>query len=141
MEAEKIRNLSDTELAQQQRDQMDQLFRLKFQMKMGQTESLKKIRGLRRGVARLKTIARERVLGLSGPAPAGLAKGAKSSAKAMPKTEHKTEHKAQHATGNATKQASAKKTKAKASRVSKAKKAPSKSKAAGKKTARKSGKR
>ena len=64
MEAEKIRNLSDGELKQQQREQMDQLFRLKFQLKMGQSESLKKIQGLRRGVARLKTIARERELGI-----------------------------------------------------------------------------
>ena len=30
----------------------DQLFKLKFQMNMGQTESLKKIRGLRRDIAR-----------------------------------------------------------------------------------------
>ena len=64
MNAEKVRNLTDGELKQQERDSMDQLFRLKFQMKMGQTESLNKIRSLRRGVARLKTIARERQLGL-----------------------------------------------------------------------------
>src|SRR5947208_9925945 len=80
MEAEKIRNLSDAELAQSQRDQMDQLFRLKFQMKMGQTESLKKIRGLRRGVARLKTIARERALGIHGKVAEGSAKSAKPAA-------------------------------------------------------------
>src|SRR3954469_25506251 len=82
MEAEKIRNLSDTELAQTQRDEMDQLFRLKFQMKMGQTESLKKIRGLRRGVARLKTIARERALGLNETlGQEGAVKNAKADAK------------------------------------------------------------
>src|SRR5437764_8569748 len=80
MEAEKIRNLSDAELAQSQRDQMDQLFRLKFQMKMGQTESLNKIRSLRRGVARLKTIARERKLGLV--APTGTSTAAAKPAKA-----------------------------------------------------------
>src|SRR5205809_705657 len=94
MEAEKIRNLSDTELAQAQRDQMDQLFRLKFQMKMGQTESLNKIRGLRRGVARIKTVARERALGISGPvaaksdvksAPVAKAAAAKSKSKAKAK--------------------------------------------------------
>src|SRR6266566_4612042 len=38
----------------------DQLFKLKFQLKMGQTESLKKLRGLRKDIARVKTIARER---------------------------------------------------------------------------------
>ena len=60
MEAEKIRNLTDAELKHQERDLNDQLFRLKFQMKMGQTESLKKIRGLRKDIARVKTIARQR---------------------------------------------------------------------------------
>ena len=60
MNAEKIRNLTDTELAHQQRELADQLFKLKFQLKMGQTESLKKIRGLRKDIARVKTILRER---------------------------------------------------------------------------------
>jgi large subunit ribosomal protein L29 len=36
------------------------LFKLKFQMNMGQTESLKKVRGLRRDIARVKTILGER---------------------------------------------------------------------------------
>lgn len=62
MDAEKIRNLTDAELAQQERELNDQLFRLKFQLKMGQTESLKKIRGLRKDVARVKTIMREKEL-------------------------------------------------------------------------------
>jgi large subunit ribosomal protein L29 len=60
MKSEKIRNLTDPELVQQQREMNDQLFRLKFQLNMGQTESLKKIRGLRKDIARLKTISRER---------------------------------------------------------------------------------
>ena len=62
MDAEKIRNMTDAELQQQQRDLNDQLFRLKFQLKMGQTESLKKIRGLRKDVARVKTVMREKQL-------------------------------------------------------------------------------
>lgn len=62
MDAEKIRNLTEAELAQQERELNDQLFRLKFQLKMGQTESLKKIRGLRKDVARVKTIMREKEL-------------------------------------------------------------------------------
>ena len=61
--AEKLRNLSSPELEHKQRELQDQLFRLKFQLRMGQTESLKKIRGLRRDVARVKTIARGRALG------------------------------------------------------------------------------
>ena len=44
MKAEKIRNLTDVELKHQERELTDQLFRLRFQLQMGQTESLKKIR-------------------------------------------------------------------------------------------------
>ena len=62
MKAEKVRNLTDEELKGQERDLQDQLFKLKFQMNMGQTESLKKLRGLRKDIARVKTIAREREL-------------------------------------------------------------------------------
>ena len=40
----------------------DELFKLKFQLNMGQTESLKKIRGLRKDIARVKTILREQEL-------------------------------------------------------------------------------
>lgn len=60
MDAEKIRNLTDAELRQQERELNDQLFRLKFQLNMGQTESLKKIRGLRKDIARVKTLSRQR---------------------------------------------------------------------------------
>lgn len=60
MEAEKIRNLTEAELKHQERELSDQLFKLKFQMRMGQTESLKKMRGLRKDIARIKTIQREK---------------------------------------------------------------------------------
>ena len=66
MKSEKIRNLTDEELSHQERDLNDQLFKLKFQLNMGQTESLKKIRGMRRDIARVKTISRERELAASG---------------------------------------------------------------------------
>jgi len=62
MKSEKIRNLTNEELLHQERDLNDQLFKLKFQLNMGQTESLKKIRGMRRDIARVKTIGREREL-------------------------------------------------------------------------------
>jgi large subunit ribosomal protein L29 len=62
MQADKIHNLTDAELKQQERDLNDQMFRLKFQLNMGQTESLKKIRGLKKDIARVKTIARQRAL-------------------------------------------------------------------------------
>jgi large subunit ribosomal protein L29 len=65
MDAEKLRNLTNDELLHQQRELNDQLFRMKFQLKMGQTESLNKLRGLRKDVARIKTILREKELGLT----------------------------------------------------------------------------
>jgi large subunit ribosomal protein L29 len=60
MKADKIRNLTEEELRHQGRDLADQLFKLKFQLNMGQTESLKKMRGLRKDIARVKTILGER---------------------------------------------------------------------------------
>ena len=66
--AEKLRNLAENELDHRQRELNDQLFRLKFQLKMGQTESVKKLRTLRKDIARAKTILRGRQLSLE-PAP------------------------------------------------------------------------
>ena len=60
MKADKIRNLTEEELRNQEGELADQLFKLKFQLNMGQTESLKKIRGLRKDIARVKTILGER---------------------------------------------------------------------------------
>jgi large subunit ribosomal protein L29 len=71
MKAEKIRNLTEEELKHQESDLADQLFKLKFQLNMGQTESLKKIRGLRKDIARVKTILTERATGERKRAAAG----------------------------------------------------------------------
>jgi large subunit ribosomal protein L29 len=60
MNADKIRNLTEEELGHQEVELADQLFKLKFQLNMGQTESLKKIRGLRKDIARVQTIRGER---------------------------------------------------------------------------------
>jgi large subunit ribosomal protein L29 len=91
METDKIRNLTIDELIQQEKDSMDQLFRLKFQMKMGQTESLNKIRGLRKDIARMKTIARQRELegGQSMVAKPAIQPAAKPARKAAKKLEKK----------------------------------------------------
>ena len=69
METEKIRNLNDEELVRQEKQSAEQLFRLRFQMKLGQNEGVKKLRDLRKDVARIKTIARERALGGSSLQP------------------------------------------------------------------------
>jgi large subunit ribosomal protein L29 len=60
MKADKVRNLTEDELKHQESELADQLFKLKFQLNMGQTESLKKMRGLRKDIARVKTIMGER---------------------------------------------------------------------------------
>jgi large subunit ribosomal protein L29 len=69
MELDKIRNLSDGELKLEETKAAEQLFRLRFQMKLGQNEGVKKLRGLRKDIARIKTITRERELGLYGESP------------------------------------------------------------------------
>jgi large subunit ribosomal protein L29 len=66
MKPEKVRNLTPEELRHREHELSDQLFKLKFQLNMGQTESLKKIRGLRKDIARVKTISRERELAAAG---------------------------------------------------------------------------
>jgi large subunit ribosomal protein L29 len=86
MEAEKYRNLGDDELALEARKTAEQLFRLRFQMKLGQTEGVKKLRELRKDIARIKTVERERELGLH-PTPAGKLSGTEkqeASAEAKP---------------------------------------------------------
>ena len=66
MELAKIRSLSDDELHQQEKTSAEQLFRLRFQVSMGQSDGVKKLRELRKEIAQIKTIARERELGVRG---------------------------------------------------------------------------
>jgi large subunit ribosomal protein L29 len=62
MELEKIRNLSDEELIKQQAAASEQLFRIRFQKSLGNTEGLKKLLTLKLDVARIQTVARQRTL-------------------------------------------------------------------------------
>jgi large subunit ribosomal protein L29 len=66
MELEKIRNLSDAELSHQETTAAEQLFRLRFQVSLGQNDGMKKIRELRKEIAQIKTVARERELEIHG---------------------------------------------------------------------------
>jgi len=66
MELEKIRNLSDEELLHQEKTASEQLFRLRFQVSLGQNDGVKKLRQLRKEIAQVKTVARERELGIRG---------------------------------------------------------------------------
>jgi len=58
--AKKIRDMSADELQRQEGELNEQMFRLRFQWAMGQTESLNKMRELRKDRARLLTILREK---------------------------------------------------------------------------------
>ncbi|HUX28970.1 MAG TPA: 50S ribosomal protein L29 [Terracidiphilus sp.] len=68
MELEKIRSLSDEELLHQEKTASEQLFRLRFQVSLGQNDGVKKLRQLRKEIAQIKTVARERELSIRGAA-------------------------------------------------------------------------
>ena len=74
MEFAKIRNLSDDELKHQEKTSAEQLFRLRFQVSLGQNDGVKKLRLLRKEIAQIKTVARERQLGQGSEAAATTAK-------------------------------------------------------------------
>ncbi len=61
--ADKARGLDAAELAKQLREGPEQIFRLRFQLRMGQADGLKKLRILRTERARMLTVLRERELG------------------------------------------------------------------------------
>ena len=60
--AEKMREWTDDELSTREREFTAQAGRLRFRMASGQTESLEALRELRKGIAKVKTILRERQL-------------------------------------------------------------------------------
>ena len=62
MKAQKVRDLDDNEIRNQLREMDEQMFRLQFQMSMGQMDGLKKVRAIRKDRARMQTILREREL-------------------------------------------------------------------------------
>lgn len=59
MKARELRELSEDELRNKERDLADQLFKLRFQHTLGQLENATKLRNLRRDIARIKTLLRE----------------------------------------------------------------------------------
>ncbi|MGD0957841.1 MAG: 50S ribosomal protein L29 [Candidatus Acidiferrales bacterium] len=59
---EKYREMNPNELEIQQRELAEQIFRLRFQLSSGQSEGLKKLREVKRDLARVKTLLRENEL-------------------------------------------------------------------------------
>lgn len=62
MKTTEIRELSAAELDTKLADLKEELFNLRFQMATGQCENPKKIRDVKKSIARIKTIQREREL-------------------------------------------------------------------------------
>jgi large subunit ribosomal protein L29 len=60
MKAAEIRELTTDDLRARVHDLDDQLFRLRIQKSMGQLEAPAKVREVRRDLARMKTILREK---------------------------------------------------------------------------------
>ena len=60
MKVEEIRELSVDVLRDREKELDDQLFRLRIQKSMGQLEAPAKVRDVRRDLARVKTILREK---------------------------------------------------------------------------------
>jgi len=146
MELAKIRNLTDEELKRQETISAEQLFRIRFQVALGQNDGVKKLRQLRKEIAQVKTVARERELGIhtevgeeKHAAPAARHRAPKAdetAGEAKPAAVKKT-----HAPAKA-KTAKAKKVRSKAGSAAKAKSGKTKKAAAGaakKKTGKKKG--
>jgi large subunit ribosomal protein L29 len=85
MKMEKLRDLDTAELANQARESEEQMFRLRFHLKMGQTDGVKRLRELRKDRARILTLFKERGLSrqeiagatAASPRPAKAKKGKK----------------------------------------------------------------
>jgi large subunit ribosomal protein L29 len=60
MKAAELRDLGVSELGARERDLADQLFRMRIQKSMGQLEAPDKLRTVRRDLARVKTVMRQK---------------------------------------------------------------------------------
>lgn len=64
MKAKEIRELTDEELNRKLADLKEELFNLRFQLATGQLDNPMRMKAVRRDIARVKTIQRERELQL-----------------------------------------------------------------------------
>jgi ribosomal protein L29 len=83
--ADNARGLDAAEIAKQLRDASEQMFRLRFQLSMGQADGLTKLRKLRRERARMLTVQRERELGQAVAPATKPVKATKAAAKPVAK--------------------------------------------------------
>lgn len=64
MKAKEIRSLSSSELEKRLAELKEELFNLRFQLATGQLDNPMRIREVRKDIARVKTIMRERELNI-----------------------------------------------------------------------------
>lgn len=64
MKVNEIRQMTDTELDSKLLDLKNELFNLRFQLATGQLDNPMRIKAVRKDIARVKTIMRERELGI-----------------------------------------------------------------------------
>ena len=60
MKADKVREMGKDELSTKERELEEQLFRLRVQKSIGQLDNAVKLREIRRDIARVKTVLREK---------------------------------------------------------------------------------
>ena len=62
MKASEIRNLSEKDINQKLEEASEELFNLRFQLAIGQVKDPNRITAVKRDIARMKTVLRERQL-------------------------------------------------------------------------------
>ena len=62
MKAREFKEMSEAELRQKEKEITEQLFNLKFQHATGQLENTARLPGVRKDLARVKTVLREKIL-------------------------------------------------------------------------------
>ncbi|MCF7859443.1 MAG: 50S ribosomal protein L29 [Candidatus Cloacimonetes bacterium] len=62
MKVEELRDLTNEEISQQLHDSQEELFNLRFQKSMNRLENAGKLKDIKKDIARMKTIIREREL-------------------------------------------------------------------------------
>ncbi|MGE5529630.1 MAG: 50S ribosomal protein L29 [Patescibacteria group bacterium] len=65
MKAKEVRDLTNEELSQRLSDLKQELFNLRFQLATGQLDNAGRVHDVRKSIARVKTVQRERELRLN----------------------------------------------------------------------------
>ena len=61
MKIRELRELSEEELSSKEDELRDQLFKLRFQHSLGQLDNAVKLRNIKKDIARVKTILKEKI--------------------------------------------------------------------------------